>query len=240
MTKVFAAVIKIGFGLFAIAVLGLLMSLTYQALARIFPNSFANQIWGLVLFDIAAIVWAGAFVFLCKTILQYAVSAIGFITGFLGTLLMVGAEVILSGQTLIAADTAKIGQWLVYGFIGATAVHVALLYLHHFGAPEINEKVEIGIARSQVTDTARKQATKRIEEEQAMLANSIADEIVNQVKRDLNLPIPAKGTIFQPKEQTAEAVALAATTTPQDEPTPAQVPFPESTTDKDSPIGGEG
>lgn len=227
MTKVIATVIKIAFGLFAIAVLGLLMSLTYQALSRIFPNSFENQIWGLILFDIAALIWAGAFVFQCKTVAQYAVAAIGFGTAFLGTILMVAAEVLLSGQSLVAADTAKIGQWLVYGFIGTTTIHVALLYAHHLSAPEIREKIDIGIARGEITSEAIKQATGRLDANKNELAHTIANDIESRVKRDLGL-MPAKGTIFQPKDAEAPAVQLTSPTPApllKDEPTPAQAPF---------------
>lgn len=238
MKNVLATITKIIFAVFSIAVLGLLMSLTYQALQRIFPASFANQMWGLVLFDIAAICWALVFVYACQTVLQYAVAAIGFIAGFLGTLGMVAAEVMLSGQNLVTADQAQIGQWLVYGFIGATALHAALLYGHHAGAPRIAEQVEIGIARGQVVDAARKQATKRIEEEQRMLADSIAEGLVAQIKRDLNLPIPADPRMpflpAEPKRYEQKTLPLPVL---KDEPTSAQVPFPES---KDSSTGGSG
>lgn len=145
MRKVLAQGTKYIFGAFGIAILGLLMSLTYQALQRIFPTSLINQIWGLVLFDIAAICWALAFVFACETVAQYAISAIGFLTGFLGTLGMVAAEVLL-GQSLFTADNTQIGQWIVYGFVGATALHAALLYAHHGSAQEIKQRIEIGRA----------------------------------------------------------------------------------------------
>ena len=65
------------------------MSLTYGALQKLFPGDFTNQMWGLVMFDIAAMCWAIAFVFQSKSTGQYAVSGLGFIVGFLGTLLMV-------------------------------------------------------------------------------------------------------------------------------------------------------
>src|SRR5512133_2512855 len=113
MKKVLGFMSKLVGGLFSIAVLALLMTLTYQALARIFPGSFTNQMWGLVMFDIAAMCWAIAFVFQSKSTGQYAASGIGFITGFLGTLGMVAAEVFLSGQQLTQANTTQIGQWMV-------------------------------------------------------------------------------------------------------------------------------
>lgn len=203
MKKVLATGTKYIFGAFAFAILGLLMSLTYQALGRIFPDSPVNQIWGLVLFDIAAIVWALAFVFACQTTGQYAAALIGFLTGFAGTLIMVGAEVML-GQTLTPANSAEIGRWLIYGFIGATALHATLLYLHHYNGQEIRQKVDVGIARGEVTTEAIRQAQGIIEQEKHSLARTIADGIVSDVKRELGL-YPVEGTPFEPKQLTVHA-----------------------------------
>lgn len=227
MRKVLAQGTKYIFGAFGIAILGLLMSLTYQALQRIFPTSLINQIWGLVLFDIAAICWALAFVFACETVAQYAISAIGFLTGFLGTLGMVAAEVLL-GQSLFTADNTQIGQWIVYGFVGATALHAALLYAHHGSAQEIKQRIDIGIARGEITTEAIKQATATLDAERARLAETIRDEIIDNVKRDLNIPIAVPpGTIFKPKEQAVPAAILAEPTLAKDEATTQPLtPFP--------------
>jgi hypothetical protein len=200
MKKVLGNITKYIFGAFGIAILGLLMSLTYQALGRIFPGSFSNQLWGLILFDIGAICWALAFVFASETVQQYAVSAIGFLTGFLGTLLMVGAEVVL-GQNLITTNTQEIGQWMVYGFIGATALHAILLYAYHAGGQEIKQRIDVGIAKGEITTEAINQATKTLDEEKAMLAKTLKQDILSQVKRDLGL-YPVEGTPFERKEQT--------------------------------------
>lgn len=190
MNKVLAQGAKYIFGVFALAVLGLLISLTYQALGRIFPNRFDNQVWGLILFDIAAAIWAITFIFHSKSTTQYAVAGIGFITGLLGTLGMIAAEVTL-GSNLSNADTSKIGQWLLWAFIGATALHAVLIYVHHFGAPAIHEQIELGVARGSITTEAIKQATAGLAKEQSALAETLAREITDRVKRDLNLPILA-------------------------------------------------
>ena len=225
MKKVLAQGTKYIFGAFGIAILGLLMSLTYQALQRIFPTSFINTIWGLVLFDIAAICWALAFVFGSETVTQYAVSAIGFLTGFIGTLGMVAAEVVL-GQSMFVANAEQISQWLVYGFIGATALHAALLYGHHAGAPDIKQKIDIGIARGEITTEAIRQASNTLDAERAQLAETIRDEIIANVKRDLNIPILAKGTVFDPKTYEQAIPHPVLTPTEKDEPKLAENPFP--------------
>ena len=202
MKKVLAQGTKYLFGAFGLAILGLLMSLTYQALGRIFPGSFENQIWGLILFDVAAICWALAFVFASETVGQYAVAALGFLVGFCGTLLMVGAEVML-GQNMTPVQTEQIGQWMVYGFIAATALHAILLYSHHATGKEIKQRIDIGIARGEVTTEAIKQATAQLDVEKAALAKTISDDMISQVKRDLGL-YPIQDTVFDRRSEPRE------------------------------------
>ena len=139
MKKVVANAAGILFALFGVAILGLLMSLTFGALGKLFPDNFINQIWGLVLFDIAAIVWALAFVFKSESTAQYALSAIGFLAAFIGTLGMVAVEVMLSGQSYVQVES-WVGEWLVYGYVIMTTIHSALLYAHHASAPDIHER----------------------------------------------------------------------------------------------------
>lgn len=186
MSKVLGLVAGILFAAFCIAILGLLMSLTFGALGKLFPDNFTNQVWGLVLFDIAAMIWALAFVFKCKSALQYAAAALGFVAAFVGTLGMVAVEVLLSGQEYVTVQS-WVGQWMVYGFIIVTAIHAGLIYLHHSAAPEIHQQINVGIARGEIVTEAISQATKTLEMQKLALAQSIHAEIVAQVKRDLGL-----------------------------------------------------
>jgi len=208
MKKVIAGIAGLFFALFGIGVIGLLISLTYSALGRLFPDNFENQMWGLVLFDIATIAWALAFVFKSKSAGQYVAAGAGFIVGFVGTIGMVAAEVILSSASLTGkVDTAQIGQWMVYGFIIATIAHVALIYTHHGADPEINQQISTGIARGEVIDKAMKDAVKQLDVEKAALAQAITMDIVSQVKRDLQLT-PIAGTVFEQKRAETEAPRL--------------------------------
>lgn len=185
MSKVISHASKYIFGAFGLAVLALLMSLTYSALERIFPDNLLNRLWGLVMFDIAAMCWAVAFVYASQTTGQYATAAIGFIVAFIGTLGMVAAEVILSSGQI--QDTGDIGKWMVYGFIGVTAIHAAMVYAHHATAAEVHEKINVGIARGEIVTEAIQKATKQLDESKAELAHTITADIVSQVKRDLGL-----------------------------------------------------
>jgi hypothetical protein len=186
MKKVLATAAGILFAVFSIAILGLLMSMTFGALGKLFPGNFTNQLWGLVLFDIAAMVWALVFVYKSESTGQYAIAAIGFIASFLGTLGMVAVEVMLGGQTYVEVED-WVGQFLVYGFVLMTAIHSALLYAHHGAAPAIHEQINVGVARGEIVTEAIKQATQSLEVQKAALAQSIHADIVAQVKRDLGI-----------------------------------------------------
>jgi hypothetical protein len=218
MKKVIQAASKYLFAGFSMAVLALLMSLTYSALARIFPDSLINRIWGLVMFDIAAMAWAIAFVFQSETTSQYATAAIGFVVGFIGTLGMVAAEVILSSGMVQAQD---IGQWMVYGFIIVTALHAGLTYAHHATGSEIHGQIEIGIARGEIITEARKTATAQLDENKRELSRTITQDILSQVKRDLGLIEADPQMPFLPKEATTALPAPLA----KDEPKSADYPF---------------
>jgi hypothetical protein len=230
MKKVIGTMAGFIFAAFSVGIIALLMTLTYQALGRIFPNNFQNQMWGMTVFDIAVICWALAFVYKSNSVVQYAATGTGFIVALLGTLGMVAAEVIIGGQNLAPEQLQRIGQWMVYGFIGVTVLHVVMLWVHHGGAPEIWSQIDLGISKSQVTDAARKQATSQIEKEQNMLADDLANEIVSQIKRDLNIPIavdPKVGFVPRTPYQQATPHPITIAPTAKDEPIVAQSPFPK-------------
>lgn len=187
MKKVLGRMSGILFAVFCIAILGMMMSFTWGALTRLFPDSFTNRLWGMVMFDIAAMAWALAFVFKSESLGQYAAAGIGFIVGFLGTLLMVAAEVIMGGQSFVQNNS--MGQYMVYGFIIVTVIHAGLVYLHHGSAPDIHQKINVGIARGEIETEAIRQATESLDIQKAMLASTIHSRIVDDVKRDLNLPV---------------------------------------------------
>jgi hypothetical protein len=184
MNKVWKRASGYLFGAFGAAVFGLVISLTYSALAQIFPNDLVDRIWGLVLFDVAAFMWGLAFVYLSETVTQYAIAALGFLVGFGGTLVMVGSAVLMASGFSSGAD---ISRWIVYGFIVVAAIHLALLYAHQAAKPSINEQIRVGVARSEIVDVAIAQAVAELEQRREELARMIYGEIVDRVKRELGL-----------------------------------------------------
>ena len=188
MKKIMPHVAGVFFSLFGLGVIALLMSYTFEALAFIFPDNFVSQIMGLVLFDIAAIAWLGAFIYLCKSIMQYAFAFIGFVFGLLGSLAMVAIDVMLGGQEMIEAP-AWINEALIYGFIACAIVHVILVYAYKLAGPEISADISLGIETANITEEAMKQAEEELLRERGAMGRIIAPRLMNNVRRNLGLPV---------------------------------------------------
>jgi hypothetical protein len=188
MKKIMPHVAAVFFAIFSLAVIVLLMSYTFEALAYLFPDNFTAQMMGMILFDIAALAWLGAFIYLCKSVMQYAFAFIGFVFGLLGSLAMVAIDVMLGGQKMIAPPD-WINSALVYGFLAAAVVHVFLLYAYKLAGPEISADISLGIETAQITEEAMKQAENELVKERGALGRTIAPRLMNNVKRNLGLPI---------------------------------------------------
>ncbi len=188
MKKIMPHVAGVFFALFALGVIALLMSYTFEALAFIFPDNFISQIMGMVLFDIAALAWLGAFIYLCKSVMQYTFAFIGFLFGLLGSLTMVAIDVMLGGQSMIEPP-AWINSALVYGFIAAAVVHVLLVYAYKLAGPEVSADISLGIETAQITEEAMKQAENELLRERGALGRVIAPRLMNNVRRNLGLPV---------------------------------------------------
>jgi len=187
MKKILPHVMAILFAVFGLAIIAMLMIYSFSALGKLFPNNFLGQIMGMVLFDVAALVWLGTIIFLCKSVGQYAISTIGFVLGLVGTLLLVAVEVMMGGQEL-----AKVPVWagdsIVWTFIIALVGHVILYYSFKLSAPEISAEIALGYETAAITDEAMKQATEQLIRERGMLGNMIAPRMITDVKRSLGLP----------------------------------------------------
>jgi hypothetical protein len=188
MKKIMKPIAAIFFSLFGAGVVVLLMSYTFEALAYIFPDNFTAQMMGMILFDVAALAWLGAFIYLCESVMQYAFAFVGFAFGLLGSLGMVAIDVMLGGQKMIDAP-AWINEALIYGFIGAAAAHVILFYAYKLSAPEISANISLGIETANITEEAMKQAESVLLSQRGALGGSIAPRLVANVRRNLGLPV---------------------------------------------------
>jgi hypothetical protein len=188
MKKIMPYVAGVFFSIFGVGVIILLMSYTFEALAYVFPDNFTAQVMGMILFDFAALAWVGAFIYLCRSIMQYVFALLGFVFGLLGSLAMVAVDVILGGQKMIEPPV-WVNSLLIYGFIVAAAIHVILFYLYKLTAPEISADIALGIETAQITEEAMKQAEGVLLAQRNALGGVIAPRLVNNVRRNLGLPV---------------------------------------------------
>lgn len=222
MNKIMPYVAGVFFALFGFGVIALLFTYTFSALGYVFPDNLFAQIMGMVLFDIAALAWLAALIYLCKSVMQYAFSFIGFVFGLGGSLLMVVMEVMLGGQELMEAP-AWVNEALIYGFILAAVVHVVLYYAFKLSAPEISADISLGFETAQITDEAMKQAEAQLLQQRGALGGVIAPRLISNVRRNLGLPVsgdyidasaydvPEDGSIpaYMPQYQTASQATKA-------------------------------
>jgi hypothetical protein len=170
-------------GLFSIAVIGMMMTFTYGALNRIFAGNIAYILFGLTLFDIATVSWGLWFIFQSKSITQYAVAAIGFVVGLVGTLGMIAAEVMLTGMTADQIAASNIPLWMRYGFIIVAIIHVILIYLHHGSSPEVSQEINVGIMAGEAIDAGQKKAQLQMTIVQDMVAGQLMIGVMDEAMR---------------------------------------------------------
>ena len=205
MKKILPHVMAILFAVFGLAIIAMLMIYSFSALGKLFPNNFLGQIMGMVLFDVAALVWLGTIIFLCKSVGQYAISTIGFVFVLVGTLLLVAVEVMMGGQEL-AKVPAWAGDSIVWTFIIALVGHVILYYSFKLSAPEISAEIALGYETAAITDEAMKQATEQLIRERGALGQIIAPRMITDVKRNLGLPVA--GDVIDLTAQNVDEEAL--------------------------------
>ena len=185
MKKLVGPFAKVGGAIFALGVFVIIVSLSYSALGRIFPNRLFDQSAGMLLFDAAAIIWFLTFIGNCKSTGQYVASGLGFILGVLGSLALIGIEVGISSGMLIAADMVKP---LTYTFIAAAVGHLLITYGFHAAAPELSARISLGIEQARAQDEGMRQAELAMSRDLPQLGNVISARILEDVYRTLNMP----------------------------------------------------
>ncbi len=175
MSKLIGSYIKPLFAAFSVAVFAAVMFYSWRALSIIFPDDLLGQIFGLLLFDMAALLWFGALVFLSVTIGEYVTASFGFMVGLLGSVGLIAIEVSISIGLVTESAIAKP---LTYIFIVVMVGHVVLLYARHASGEEFTAEISRGIERAKILQKAERQAARMIEKNSdavvAALAQSMA------------------------------------------------------------------
>lgn len=192
MIKLLGPLAKTLFAVFVLAVFAGVMYYSWSALGLIFPGDLTGQLFGMALFDLAALVWFLVFVKESHSTMQYVFALVGFMVGLIGTLGLVSIEVGLSsGAKLLDGTTEQLSTI----FIIAMVSHLVLTYAYHAAAPDVSAGISLGVERARITDRAQKDAERMLVENTDQLSLPIAREHVRNVMRDLNLRSDESGVI---------------------------------------------
>lgn len=186
MSKLAPYVFSMLLAAFVVGVAAAVLYYSWNALGIIFPGDLLGQAFGIMLFDVAAFIWFGTFIYLSRSTFQYIWAGAGFIIGLIGALGLIVVEVGLNSG-MFAQD--QIVKPLTYIFIGVLFGHLVLVYLRHAAAPEVSADISIGVDKAKITEEAQKKAEKRIDQNLDALSNAIGDDIFRQVVKDLRLTV---------------------------------------------------
>lgn len=192
MNKLIPHLVKPLFVLFCLAVAAGVMYFSFQALGYVFPGDLPSQLFGMINFDVAAMVWFFVFVSHCRSTSQYVWSAFGFALGIAGTLGLVALEVGISTGMVTALEVSKP---LTYIFVGAVVGHLVLSYAFHASEPETAADISLGIEKAKITDKAQAAVEEQINKQIDQLAAPIAQKLMLGVLQDLKISAHFKDTL---------------------------------------------
>lgn len=181
LLPIFAGVL---FTLFMVAVGAAVMYYSWSGLALIFPDDLAGQIFGLINFDIAALIWFLSFLYLSRSTMQYVFAGFGFLVGLIGTVGLVAIEIGISSGYLNSSEMARP---LTYIMIGVLVSHWVLVYARHSAEPEVSAEINLGVEKAKVQDEAQKQFDQRMKDNAHALGVIEADRLFNDMLRELNV-----------------------------------------------------
>ena len=184
MKSIMKGVGAILFAGFAVAMFGLMISLSFAALANIFPTAPINQYLGLVMFDFAALIWLITFLYRAQGSAQRSIAFALFVTSFAGAIGLVALQV-RSGAGLLAAGTATNSVSLI--FIAMCVSHLAAIYAFHITAPEVRLSIEIRESQDAVISQALTDARAQLDENRPAMARALGQSHFEQARRELGL-----------------------------------------------------
>src|SRR5512145_985220 len=185
MNDIFSAVGKVLGWCFAATVILYTSLLTWQLAGRIVPGNPVAQAMTLVLFDVAALVWFIQFISQAKGTLQWALSAIGFLVGLGGAIIMAGGELVLGQQLVQVEDPTKIGWVLLTTVIVAATAHATLMYFFHFTAPAVKNRIENAQEVSKAVERAYADARSEIARNVDHLVAGLRDSVLYEAERQI-------------------------------------------------------
>ena len=187
MMKVLGPIVsKILLGLFMAAVFALTVILTFGSLSRIFPGDLLKAGSGLVLLDIAALVWFLVLVYASHGAMQRGIAFLMFLLSVAGVGLFAGFDSMMSGQDMVEVP-AWAGEAVIYTFVLLTFANLFVLYLHHLNDPNIANEMRVQAGKDKLISRGMDKFEERLDQEAEALADTISDRMHTMALLDMNL-----------------------------------------------------
>ncbi|MFZ6029636.1 MAG: hypothetical protein ACOYYS_18130 [Chloroflexota bacterium] len=185
MKDIFTTIGKVLGWCFAATVILYTSLLTWQLAGRIVPGNPVAQAMTLVLFDVAALVWFIQFITQARGTLQWALSAIGFLVGLGGAIIMAGGELVLGQQLVQIEDPTQIGWVLLSTVVVAALAHATLTYFFHATDPAVKNRIENAQEVSKAVERAYADARSEIARNVDSLVAGLRDSVLYEAERQI-------------------------------------------------------
>lgn len=162
-------------------------SLTYSFVATALPQThWLVPLFALVIFDIGMLAWLKVFLDYAQGSGQRALALILSLFDFLGVGLMVLAEILLGGQTMVAPPE-NLGEYAIWGIAIWTVVNVGGVLIFHMLQPDARRKMVLQSEMDMVFDEALKKLSTRRAAMSGELSDRLADGLLAQLVAGLAL-----------------------------------------------------
>ena len=172
-------------------------SLTYAFIQAALPQvHWLVPIFALVVFDVGMLAWLKVFLDYAQGSGQRAVALIMCLVDFLGVGLMVLAEILLGGQTMVAAPE-NLGEYAIWGIALWTVANVGAIIAFHLLEPGVRRTMALRTEMDLVFDEALKKLPTKRAQVSGQLSDQLSDDMLMQLvselaaKREAVAPAPA-------------------------------------------------
>lgn len=181
-------------------------SLTYSFVATALPQThWLVPLFALVIFDIGMLAWLKVFLDYAQGSGQRALALILSLFDFLGVGLMVLAEILLGGQTMVAPPE-NLAEYAIWGIAIWTVVNVGGVLIFHMLQPDARRKMVLQSEMDLVFDEALKKLSTRRVAIGGELSDRLADGMLAQLVAGLALE--GNRPALEPVLPVAEAKSL--------------------------------
>lgn len=173
-------------------------SLTYSFVRTALPQvHWVVPMFALVIFDVGMLAWLKVFLDYAQGSGQRAVALIMTLVDFLGVGLMVLAEILLGGQTMVTAPE-NLGEYAVWGIAIWTVANVGAVIAFHLLHPEARRQMALRAEMDQVFDEALKKLGTKRAQVSGQLSDQLSDDMLMQLVAELAANREATTTTANP------------------------------------------